>query len=183
MIVATTDRLTLRQFREGDGPALFAYLHKPRVSCFASMAVADEIAAEAEARIRAAAGDYVAVCRRDTGQLIGDLFMEREGDTVSIGWHFNPDHTGAGFAFEASRALIDNLFSSQGVRRIYAYVEDDNVGSQRLCERLGMRREGLFLEFASFIDDADGQPIFENTFQYAMLSKEWPSQGNSVATA
>ena len=34
-------------------------------------------------------------------------------------------------------------------------------------------REQLFREFVSFVNDADGNPIFENTMQYAILKKEW----------
>ena len=60
----------------------------------------------------------------------------------------------------------------KGIRRIYAYVEDYNLSSQRLCEKLGMRREGLFKEFVSFVNDEDGVPIYENTMQYAILKKE-----------
>ena len=36
-----------------------------------------------------------------------------------------------------------------------------------------MRREGMFREFVSFVNDADGNPIYENTYQYAILKKEW----------
>ena len=36
-----------------------------------------------------------------------------------------------------------------------------------------MRREGLFKEFVSFVKDSDGNPIYENTYQYAILKKEW----------
>jgi hypothetical protein len=36
-----------------------------------------------------------------------------------------------------------------------------------------MRREGLFVEFVSFVNDENGQPIYENTLQYAILKKEW----------
>ncbi len=181
MISTVTDRLTLRRFADSDGPALFAYLHRPKASCFVSMAVADEAAAEAEARKRVEGDEYVAVCLTGTDELIGDLFAVREGDTVSVGWHFNPVHARSGYAFEAARALFDGLFGRHGVRRIYAYVEDSNVRSQRLCERLGMRREGLFLDFVSFINDAEGHPIFENTFQYAMLSREWTARGRALS--
>ncbi|MEZ5701249.1 MAG: GNAT family protein [Burkholderiaceae bacterium] len=61
-------------------------------------------------------------------------------------------------------------------RRLYAYVEDTNLASQKLCERLGMRREGLFMEFVTFKNDAQGAPIYENTMQYALLRHEWLSQ-------
>lgn len=36
-----------------------------------------------------------------------------------------------------------------------------------------MRKEGLFLEFISFVNNAYGTPKYENTFQYAILKKEW----------
>jgi hypothetical protein len=36
-----------------------------------------------------------------------------------------------------------------------------------------MRREGLFVEFVSFVSNPDGTPRYENTMQYAILKKEW----------
>ena len=36
-----------------------------------------------------------------------------------------------------------------------------------------MRREGLFRSFVSLVNDADGNPVYENTLQYAVLKKEW----------
>ena len=64
----------------------------------------------------------------------------------------------------------------KGARRIYAYTEDYNLASQHLCEKLGMRREGVFLEFISFVNNPDGTPRYENTVQYAILKKEWDRQ-------
>ncbi len=42
-------------------------------------------------------------------------------------------------------------------------------------DRLILRpfREGLFREFVSFVSDPDDNPIYENTYQYAILKKEW----------
>ena len=70
-------------------------------------------------------------------------------------------------------AFLDYLFTQKGARRIYAYTEDYNVASQKLCEKLGMRREGFYLEFISFVNDENGNPIYENTYEYAILKKEW----------
>ena len=36
-----------------------------------------------------------------------------------------------------------------------------------------MRREGMFMEFVSFINDENGNPVYENTIQYGILKKEW----------
>lgn len=168
-----TDRLVLRNFRNDDAADLFAYLHQPAASCFFSLKLEDMSAAEAEAETRSNGDEYVAVCLRDAGKLIGDLFAIAEEDTYAVGWNFNTDFAGAGFASEAARALLAYLFTVKQARRLYAYVEDHNAASQRLCERLGMRREGLFKEFVSFKTDESGAPVYENTMQYAILRKEW----------
>lgn len=171
-----TERLVLRNFRPGDAADLFAYLNEPRASCFRSLKLADMDAAKAEAENRSRSDEFIAVCLRNSGTLIGDVFAAPEEDTFSVGWNFNADFGGLGFASEAARALFAYLFTVRRARRLYAYVEDHNAASRRLCERLGMRQEGLFVEFVSFEADDNGQPIFENTMQYAILRKEWVSR-------
>ena len=185
-----TDRLAIRKFRAGDAEALFAYLREPTASCFFSLKLDDLAAAESEVLKRARDDEYVAVCLQDSGQLIGDMFVHpdaawpdsagpddpekpQQPDTVSVGWNFNPLFGGKGYAFEAAQALFAELFTHQRKRRIYAYVEDHNAPSWRLCEKLGMRREGLFLEYVTFQNDSAGNPIYENTMQYAILRHEW----------
>lgn len=182
MPIIETDRLILRPFREGDATDLFAYLRAPAASCFLSLKLEDLSQAEIEVRKRALDEGYVAICLKETGQVIGDLFRtaEEENDTASVGWHLNPQFGGQGYASEAARALFDHLFRAKGFRRLYAYVEDHNRRSQRLCEKLGMRQEGLFVEFISFTADDAGNPIYENTMQYAILRREWISGASTV---
>lgn len=172
-----TERLVLRNFRREDGPDLLAYLREPGASCYLSLKLDDLAAAEAEAAARAGSDETIAVCLADTGRVIGDVFaMPEPPDTFSVGWNFNAAFGGAGFATEAARALFEHLFTVRQARRLYAYVEEDNAASQRLCDRLGMRAEGLFKEFVSFRQDENGQPVFENTRQYALLRKEWTAR-------
>ncbi|MCG6205798.1 GNAT family N-acetyltransferase [Rhodopseudomonas sp. HC1] len=174
-----TQRLVLRNFRPTDAADLFAYLHAPRASCFLSMKLDDLAAAETEAAKLSASDEHIAVCLKSTGTLIGDLFAVPEDDTVAVGWNFNAAFAGAGFASEAAHALFEDLFTVRGARRLYAYVEDHNIASQRLCARLGMRQEGVFKEFVSFTTDRDGRPIYENTLQFAMLRNEWEQRSSS----
>lgn len=184
MQIIETERLILRPFREGDAADLFAYLRAPTAPCFLSLKLADLAEAEAEVRKRAVDEGSVAICLKQTGQVIGDLFGgagdEEEDGTASVGWHLNPQFGGRGYAFEAAKALFDHLFRVKGFRRLYAYVEDHNTPSQRLCEKLGMRREGVFIEFVSFTNDDAGNPIYENTMQYAILRREWMSGASAV---
>lgn len=178
MITLETERLVLRGFREGDAEDLFAYLHEPGASCFLSMKLEDLAAARAEAIERAGSEDVFAIEHRQSSRVIGEVFGHLEPpDTFSIAWQMNSDFTRQGFALEAARAAIDHLFETRGIRRIYAYVETDNLASQRLCMRLGMRQEGLFREFISFEADDSGAPIYVDTLQFAILKKEWQGGG------
>jgi [ribosomal protein S5]-alanine N-acetyltransferase len=181
MDIITTPRLTLRNFQIDDAADLLAYLSNPKVSCFLSLKLDHMDAAKAEAEKRSGSDDYIAVCLTETDRVIGDLFAIPEEDTYSVGWNFNPDFGGTGLATEAARALLQFLFAVKDARRLYAYVEDNNRPSQRLCERLGMRREGVFKEFISFANDDDGNPIYENTMQYAILRKEWEAIQSVIA--
>lgn len=177
MQIVETERLILRPFREGDAADLFAYLRAPTASCFLSLKLADLTEAEIEVRKRALDNGCLAICLKETGQVIGDLFggagEEDEDKTASVGWNLNPQFGGQGYAFEAAKAQFDHFFQARGFRRLYAYVEDHNKPSQRLCEKLGMRREGVFVEFVSFTNDDAGDPVYENTMQYAILRREW----------
>lgn len=179
MDVIETERLVLRRFTQRDAADLFEYLHRPVASCFLSLALADIRDAEREALERGTHDNSIAVCLRESGKLIGDLFAEPEDDTFSVGWNFNPGFGGKGYAHEAAAALFTYLFAERAARRLYAYVEDTNASSQRLCEKLGMRQEGLFREFISFRNDDSGAPIYENTMQYALLRSEWLSRRSS----
>ena len=176
-----TERLILRQFMESDAEDVFEYLHQPAVHCFYSMKLDSLDAAKDEMRKRAEDDLYLAIVLKESGKVIGEIFAHPEGtdpedevqDTFSPCWMLNLDYTGKGYAYEAAHAYFDYLFNERGARRLYAYTEDYNFASQRLCEKLGMRREGLFMEFVSFINNPDGTPLYENTMEYAILKKEW----------
>ena len=183
-----TDRLILRPFSVEDAADIFEYLKEPRVNCFACMKVHSLEEAQKAVMERAEDAEYTfAIALKDTGKVIGEIDAHPESsqpdmaenyvkDTFSPCWMLQPDYHGKGYAFEAAKAFFDYLFYQKGARRIYAYTEDYNLSSQHLCEKLGMRREGLFWEFVSFVNDANGNPIYENTYQYAILKKEWDAK-------
>lgn len=177
MIIVTTPRLIIRSFMEKDAPALFEYLSAPHTPCFLDEKLNSLTAAQEEVITRASDPNQLAVCLKKTDQLIGHLFTDNsevhDSNTWSVGWHFNPRVAGQGYATEAATALFQYLFNKKQARRLYAYVENYNLASQRLCERLHMRCEGCFKEFVSFIS-ANGEKRYDDTFVYALLKKEWP---------
>ena len=182
-MIIETERLILRPFSEDDAEDVYEYLKAPAVNCFACMKL--HSLAQAREEMKKRAGEtayYFAIALKETGKVIGEIDAYSESpnheeggaaDTFSPCWMLNEAYQGNGYAYEAAHAFMDYLFRKKGARRIYAYTEDYNIACQHLCEKLGMRREGLFLEFVSFVNDLDGTPKYENTIQYAVLKKEW----------
>ena len=182
-VMIETERLILRPFLEQDAADVFEYLKDPAV-CFINMKVNSLDEAKEETKKRVGETEYYfAIVLKENSKVIGEINAYPEPsdphgenavkDTFSPCWMLNEKYQRKGYAYEAARAFFDYLFSKKGARRIYAYTEDYNIASQRLCEKLGMRREGLFVEVVSFVSNPDGTPKYENTMQYAILQKEW----------
>lgn len=176
-----TQRLVIRNFADRDASAYFQLLSHPAVHCFVSEKIDSIEQAEQEIQHKKTLddGSELAVTLKDTGEWIGTLFGEWEKDTFCVCWNFLSAYGKKGYACEAASAYLDFLFFQMGARRIYAYVEEDNLPSQHLCQKLGMRLEGIFKEFVSFVNQPDGSPLYENTMQYAILKKEWENRNTT----
>lgn len=179
MKLIETPRLFLRGFLPDDAGALWNILAVPRATCFADEKLSSLGEARESARRRSLepAGAQAAVCLKGQAAMIGYLFGQPEPQgTWSVGWNFNAAFEGKGYALEAARAYLGFLFSELGARRVYACAAVENARSLRLCERLGMRREGILKEFISFSRDSRGREIYEDTCVYAILAREWRSR-------
>lgn len=192
-MILETERLILRPFLETDAADVYEYLKGSAVNCFADMKLHSLDEAQEEVKRRLGETEYYfAITLKDGSKVIGEIDaypiagdphadQNAVRDTFSPCWMLNEIYRGHGYAFEAAHAFFDYLFSQKGARRIYAYTEDYNLASQHLCEKLRMRREGVFLEFISFVTNLDGTPKYENTVQYAILKKEWDWQQSQQA--
>ncbi|MCR5614203.1 GNAT family N-acetyltransferase [Treponema sp.] len=181
MIMIETPRLVLRPFKESDLDDLYEYLSEITIHCFMDMKTENRDDAAEILKERLGDNNYFAIELKETGKVIGEIFAHPEGtdpsesvkDTFSPCWMLNERYQNKGYMTEAARAYITYLFEKCGARRVYAYTEDYNLSCQKLLEKLGFRREGLYKEFVSFVNDEQGNPIYENTYEYAVLKKEW----------
>lgn len=185
-----TERLILRPFIMEDASDVFEYLNEPLVNCFACMKLntIEEAYKLIDERIKEKEFSF-AIVLKDENKVIGEINAHPEStspeqnstlDTFSPCWMLNKKYHGFNYAYEAAYAFFDYLFKEKQARRIYAYTEDYNIPSQKLCKKLGMRQEGLFKEFVTFVNDDKGNPIYENTMQWAILKKEWLSKSFNV---
>lgn len=78
------------------------------------------------------------------GTPVGDLGVNLtwEGRSAEVGYSFDPEHRGNGYASESLAALVDHLFDTRGVTRVFGMLDPANTASAQVLERVGMLYEG-----------------------------------------
>jgi ribosomal-protein-alanine N-acetyltransferase len=173
-----TDRLTLREFREDDWPALYDIESREDVARYQDFA--PRTSAESQAHVlESIAGTRqqprqtydLAITLVESNALIGRIGLgitDPDIGEAMLWYTLHPDRWGHGFTTEAARAMVDAGFRELGLHRIYADCDPANVASWRVLEKIGMRREGHLVENA-FIK---GEWV--DSLIYAILAREWP---------
>jgi aminoglycoside 6'-N-acetyltransferase len=174
----TTGRLTLRLYRPEDLEPSLEYYGDPEVARYLLEDAWTREDAESRIAKRIARsgidepGSALALVVEHEDVVVGDVALWTTGDTVSrgeVGWVFHPEHTGQGFATEAVRALLGLAFDYYEMHRVVAQLDARNERSARLCERLGMTREGHLRQ------DWWSKGEWTDTLVYGMLAEEWKS--------
>jgi phosphoribosyl-AMP cyclohydrolase len=103
-------------------------------------------------------------------QLVGDIAIRGHRlfrQQASVGYWMGTGWSGKGYMSEAARAVRDLGFDRAGFVRMELAAGVQNLGSQRVAEKIGMRREGLMRSAAW---DAAEQPY--DAYLYAMLADD-----------
>ena len=173
----TTARLRARPFRPSDVDAFVAYRADPDVERYQDWS--DFTLERGRAFIEAQVGDrpgvpgewYQFALERTAGHdLVGDVALHVDADEprqAEIGVTLAPAHQGRGYGTEAVRGLLDYAFGTFGLHRVVAIADERNLPSQRLLERVGLRREAHFLESTFF------KGAWSSELLFAMLDREW----------
>ncbi|EKF17014.1 GNAT family N-acetyltransferase [Nitratireductor pacificus] len=178
-----SERLELRPFAPSDRAAYDAYHTRPEVYRFLyapvpdADALAEQFAAAMSLRFEED-GDTMrlAVIRRDDAALLGEVLLKMANKAAlqgEIGYIFNPDFTGAGYATEAVRMMLDFGFGRCGFHRIFARLDPLNAGSVGVVERLRLRREAHLLQNDRF------NGAWGDEFIYALLKAEWEDRSSA----
>jgi RimJ/RimL family protein N-acetyltransferase len=81
------------------------------------------------------------VFARGTDQLLGFAgFLRGEEADPWLIYGVHPEHWGAGYATEAARAVVVYAFDNLALEKIIADVDEPNVASVRVLEKLGLKR-------------------------------------------
>ena len=174
-----SERLILRRFADRDLEPFLAYRNDPEVARYQSWDSFTE--REAIAMIEGlrsqrpgTPGEWFqfAVQSRETGSLVGDCAMrvDEDGQQAEVGFTLSREHQGKGLATEAVSRLLDYAFGELGLHRVFAITDQENERSFALLERLGLRREGSFVQNAWF------KGRWSSEYLYAVLKDEWLSR-------
>ena len=170
----TTQRLLIRKFTKNDWKDLYEYLSDEKVVRYEPYEAFSEEQCKHEAIQRSNNNAFLAVCLKDTGKVIGNIyFVEQDFDTWELGYVFNNNYQGLGYATEGACGVLKEAFDNLGARRVIALCNPENAPSWRLLERLGMRREGHLIKNVYFKKDGTGNPIWKDTYEYAILAEDW----------
>ncbi len=178
-----TNRLILRPFTPDDWKDLYEYLSKEEVVRFEPYSVFDEESCRNEAVNRSGNEAFLAVCLKNGGKVIGNVYFQKKEPTEFLTWEigyvFNPDYYGKGYATEAAARMLRYGFEELHAHRIVAGCNTGNAPSWRLLERLSMRREATFEKAAFFKRNKAGEALWFDSFSYAIREDEYRQEGGS----
>ena len=147
--------LTLRRIGPVDADDLYAIYSRTEVSRFefwnpwTAEQIEHHIYSQATTRIGDPGVPLVfGVILEPSSRLIGECHItitSIDDKQAEIGFTFNPDYSGRGYATRDVNACLGFAFSSLGMHRVMAAVDVRNERSWKLMERLGMRREAHFI--------------------------------------
>jgi len=104
------------------------------------------------------------------GEVVGAVSLKNISHSMSygeIGYGIAESHHGKGIATAAVRLMVNKIFVESKLRRLIAYVHEENHASRRVLEKLGFQEEGLLRDHYVI----NGAPV--NEALYGLLKREW----------
>jgi len=173
----TTERLKLRDFREGDWPAVLAYQSDPLYLRYYEWAERTPEAVQEfvqmfidQPREVLRTCFQLVVTLKSNRQLIGNCGIRMSAPSArqaEIGYELSPQAWGRGYTSEAGRAILEFGFNELRLHRIIAWCNADNLASVHLLEKLGMQLEGRLREQEYF------KSRWWDSLLFAILEHEW----------
>ena len=147
-MVLQTQRLILRRWEQEDFADLAEILQDPQVMYAYEHDFSDaEVQAWLErqfARYKKDGFGLFAVVEKESGEIVGQAglsWQDCQGEQVlEIGYHLKRKYWHHGYAAEAARGCLQYAFEALGAPVVYSIIKSDNTASQKVAERMGMRR-------------------------------------------
>ncbi len=146
-----TERLEHRAFTVDDAESFYALNSNSKVMQFTGEPLLSSLA-EAEQAIENYSDFEVvgygrwACVLKETKDVIGFCGLKYlpDLDVVDVGYRFQPEYWGHGFATEACIASLNFGFDTLRLEQIFGFVIPENAASIRVLEKAGMQSTGEF---------------------------------------
>ena len=148
MIFLETQRLVLRNVAPKDAETIFDYRNNEICARYQRGQSKDYegICALVKKRENDCMGIdvpyFVAVARKETDELIGEIVVMPNENTFSLGYTFHYAHHRKGYAFEALSALTELLHTQHPDWEFISFTDPANEPSMALLKKLGYRDMG-----------------------------------------
>jgi RimJ/RimL family protein N-acetyltransferase len=176
-IFSETKRLILRNFTEDDYRDLYEYLSDAVTYIYEPGKPITLKESKKLCRKRSKNNIFIAVELKREKKLIGHIYFNliepKEYNTFEIGYIFNKNYQGYGYATEASKKVIEYGFTKLKIHKIIAHCNPKNKRSWKLLERLGMKREGKFKQEGYFRKNDKGEPIWHDAYSYGLIKDDY----------
>ena len=106
------------------------------------------------------------IIEKSSNQAAGMVEIRVDGHKAELGYVLARIHWGKGYMTEAACTLLDWAFQQPEIYRVYATTSVENIGSQRVMEKLGMTREGLMRRYIIH-PNVSAEPI--DSYLYAIV--------------
>ena len=157
-----TERLFLRPLTIEDAQDIFAWVGDPIVNRYMPYSVYHDVEQVKEyiASIQEEANEF-AFCLKGTGKVIGagGISFVPERNAYDLGYNFNRNYWGKGYATEAAKALIRWAYDELGARDFSANHVTANTASGNVLKKCGFRFDH-YGQYSRF----DGSETFDASF-------------------
>ncbi|WP_085908418.1 GNAT family N-acetyltransferase [Kiloniella majae] len=169
-----TPRLRIRQYCSTDLEPTRQMSQNPELRKWLLSGIYSDKEHEEYVRVSSTADtkDFV-VEEKATKRVVGEMTFHlwEVKKTWEMGWLILPEFQGKGYASEAAKALLKVGFEKMRLHRIVAMAHPENAASWRVMEKIGMRKEGTYLQS---IPKSDG--TWWDGVSYAILASEYKAQ-------
>lgn len=181
VIKIETERLILRRYKKTDLPAYIEFRANEKLHTFLPTKVRPDIDGYAGSlnkiikryNYKTNPALTWAIELKKEHKIVGSVSVEQvltEHKLCEIGWAINVNYQHQGIAYEASRALVDYLFTNFDFNRIQAFIWEGNIPSKNLALKLGFTWEGTDrkarIKNGKYLD----------IWNFGLLRQEWKQQ-------
>ena len=150
----TSARLGFRNWLESDLPAMAAMNEDKAVMTHFPQALqwqeSEALLYRLQNQYHEKGFTYFATCLLETGDFLGFIGLSHQNyeapftPAIDIGWRLQQSAWGKGYATEGANACLDFAFQSLSVDRIVSVCPVSNIASEKVMQKIGMSRQGVF---------------------------------------